>query len=82
MHGGKGLLLVTTPKEQVVYDLVEQAIRKRMKGNNISMLKWGQIIDRKNSIATIFLARGYNHFNQAQSKEGKPNVHFKNIELK
>lgn len=82
MHAGKGLLLVTTSKEQVVYDLVEQSIRKRMKGTNISMLKWGQLIDRKGSIATIFLARGYNHFNEAQSKLGKPNVHFKNIELK
>lgn len=76
------MLLITTSKEHIVYDLIEKTIRKRAKGTNISMLKWGQIIDRKDNYISFFIAKGYNHFNQEQSKLGKPNIHFKVLELK
>jgi hypothetical protein len=77
IHCAKGLLIVTTSREQVTYDLAEQTIRRRVRGNNIIMLKWGEIIDRRGNSASVLMAKGYNHLNPSQSKEGKPNVHFK-----
>ncbi len=82
IHTAKGLLLITSCREQITYDLTEQAIRRRVKGNNIVMLKWGEIMERTGNVTSVFMAKGYNHMNSQQSKMGKPNVHFKLLELK
>jgi len=36
-----------------------------------------RIIDRHHVFLAFLLIKGYNHQNQAQSKLGKPNIHFK-----
>lgn len=79
LHASKGFLLITACKEHIIYDLEDFTIRKRAKGSQVLMLKWGQIIDRKGNWVSMFLAKGYNHFNEAQSKMGKPNIHFRTL---
>ena len=38
-------------------------------------------MDRNTDQVATFIVKGYNHINQAQSKIGKPNIHFKTIDL-
>jgi hypothetical protein len=44
-------------------------------------MKWGQVLDREGEFLAIMLAKGFNHHNEAESKLGKPNLHFKSFDL-
>ena len=45
-------------------------------------LKWIEVLDLEKDSMGFLLAKGYNHFNEQQSKMGKPNLHFKVTDLK
>ena len=72
-------MLILLSKEYSVFDIKERKIRKRGRGEDINRLKWGIIIQREESKVIIGLARGYNHLNSEQSREGKPTLHLKLI---
>ena len=71
--------------EYILMDLKAKAIKKRGKGNKdknrVEKLKWTHIIDRENDYLAVVLSKGYNHLINEQSRLGKPNLHFKTMEL-
>lgn len=82
---GKGYLAITMFDEYILMDLKERAIKKRGKGNRdknrVEKLKWTHIIDRENDCLAVALGKGYNYINVDQSRLGKPNLHFKSMDL-
>ncbi len=49
--------------------------------NKVEKMKWSLILDSHKSYLHILAAKGYNHVNESQSKENRPNLHFKLINL-
>lgn len=85
IHASKGYLAITLYDEYILMDLRARAIKKRGKGNKdknrVEKLKWAHIIDRENDCLAVVLGKGYNHLVSEQSRVGKPNLHFKSMEL-
>jgi hypothetical protein len=85
ISAGKGFLLIATCEEYILFNLGEKAIVKRGRGskekNRIEKLKWIEVLDRQESCLAFLMVKGFNHLNEEQSKVGKPNLHFKTVEL-
>lgn len=61
-------------------NLQDKLIWKRGRGVDskaVQRLKWARILNRKDNKVSFVIAKGYNHHNEAQSRVGKPNIHFK-----
>jgi hypothetical protein len=87
IDANRGLLLVTTCQEYLIFSLVDLTVKKRNgeskknSKNPVEKLRWGTIIEKEKESATIMIAKGFNHHNEEQSKVGKPNLHFKQVEF-
>lgn len=83
IHANKGLLIVTSCEEYIIIDLKDKVIVKRGKGsktdNKVDRLRWVVIVDldAQEKFVTVGVGKGYNHHNSKQTKEGKPNLHFR-----
>lgn len=76
----KGIVCVVTSKEYIFYDLKERAVKRRGRGNSITCMKWGEVMDYTEKYISVILIKGFNHLILTQSKGNKPNIHFKNID--
>lgn len=85
LNADRGYLAITFYDEYIIMDLKNKNIKKRGKGNKdknrVEKLKWAHIIDREGDWLAIVLGKGYNHLNSEQSRKGKPNLHFKSMDL-
>lgn len=87
IDANRGLLLVTTCHEYLIFSLVDLVVKKRSgefkknSKNPVEKLRWATIIEKEKDTATIMIAKGFNHHNEEQSKVGKPTLHFKQVEF-
>ena len=67
---------MVSSKEYLMFDIKERKSRKRA-SDKTSQLRWSCMLDQEDNRALVALARGFNHCNKEQSREGKPTLHFK-----
>lgn len=82
IHANKGYILIITSQLYYLFDIDERRVKKVGSGKGIKMMKWGLILDRQQTVFLNCFAKGYNHFNNEESRTGKPTLHFKITDLK